>query len=473
MTQPKLRSASHAAPNYIDVFAGCGGLSLGLERAGWRGLFAIEKDRFAFDTLKANFLLPNGRFNFAWPEWLDQRPWTVEDLISTCREQLEAMKGTVDLLAGGPPCQGFSSAGRRLADDPRNAMFERYLELVDILQPRILFVENVRGFTQDFKGGARSGKSPRENSAAQLARRLSHDYHVTSRLLVTSDFGVPQSRPRFILVGVRKGTDLPTNPLARLERARLAVLQRYDIPCETSAADAISDLEVGRNRVVQCQESPGFEALDYVKPLTAFQRAMRDGHDGPPTDTRLARHTALVRERFANIIEMCRSSERSTRSLSTPMRVELGLRKMATRVLDPGKPSPTVTSMPDDLLHYSEPRTLSVRENARLQTFPDWFVFKGKYTTGGHLRRQEVPRFTQVANAVPPLFAEIVGQCLLSQLSPELPIMTTSASSPREAAVEACPTASSTPSIFATKSCSPAAVAISLSKVSKARRLSE
>ncbi len=85
-------------------------------------------------------------------------------------------------------------------------------------------------------------------------------------------------------------------------------------------------------------------------------------------------------------------------------------------MMDPLKPAPTVTSMPDDLLHYDEPRTLTVRENARLQTFPDWFVFKGKYTSGGDRRRREVPRFTQVANAVPPLIAEVIGASLLDYL---------------------------------------------------------
>jgi DNA (cytosine-5)-methyltransferase 1 len=98
------------------------------------------------------------------------------------------------------------------------------------------------------------------------------------------------------------------------------------------------------------------------------------------------------------------------------MRARFGLKKMALRVLDPDRPSPTITSMPDDLLHYSEPRTLTVRENARLQTFPDWYSFQGKYTTGGHLRKQEVPRFTQVANAVPPLVARAIGEALTDLL---------------------------------------------------------
>lgn len=404
-------------PTYIDVFAGCGGLSLGLERAGWKGLFAIEKDHFAFETLSANFLQPEGRYRYTWPAWLERKPWTVEEVLARHKSDLASLRGNVDLLAGGPPCQGFSSAGRRRADDPRNAMIDRYLELVDIVEPRLLLLENVRGFTQDFGGKSGSKRSGRENFAAQLIRRLSKNYHVQSTLLHASDFGVPQRRPRFILIGARRDLGLLVEPLDRLGGVRDRVLEKWGLHRTTSARDAISDLEIARNELVTCADSPGFEAIGYQAPLTAFQTAMRDDFDGPPTDTRLARHTMKVRERFSEIIEMCREQERSTRALSPAMRERFGLRKAATRVLDPLKPAPTVTSMPDDLIHYSEPRTLTVRENARLQTFPDWFVFRGKYTTGGHLRRTEVPRFTQVANAVPPLLAEILGQNLISYCS--------------------------------------------------------
>ena len=104
-------------------------------------------------------------------------------------------------------------------------------------------------------------------------------------------------------------------------------------------------------------------------------------------------------------------------SISTEVRARFGLKKRALRVLDPDRPSPTITSMPDDLIHYSEPRTLTVRENARLQSFPDWYSFQGKYTTGGHLRKKEVPRFTQVANAVPPLVARAIGEMLLALMA--------------------------------------------------------
>ncbi len=140
---------------------------------------------------------------------------------------------------------------------------------------------------------------------------------------------------------------------------------------------------------------------------------MRDGYGGEPSDTRLAKHAAAIRERFADIIQMCRDEGRSNRQLSPEMRAKLGITKMATRVLDATLPAPTVTSMPDDLLHYSEPRTLTVRENARLQSFPDWFVFKGKYTTRrptGAVPKSRASR--RVANAVPPLLAEILGHRL-------------------------------------------------------------
>ena len=163
---------------------------------------------------------------------------------------------------------------------------------------------------------------------------------------------------------------------------------------------------------------------------------MRDGHDTPPSDTRLARHNAAIVERFGRIIAQCSSLGRLNTSISRDMREEYGLKKMALRVLDPDRPAPTITSMPDDLLHYAEPRTLTVRENARLQGFPDWFAFKGKYTTGGDKRRREVPRFTQVANAVPPPMAEVLGSVLLAIWQEHLSAATQPAARTADGSVE-------------------------------------
>jgi DNA (cytosine-5)-methyltransferase 1 len=182
---------------------------------------------------------------------------------------------------------------------------------------------------------------------------------------------------------------------------------------KVSSRQAISDFETSRAGIGQSPDNRGYLAILTGKPRTNFQRLMRDGHEGPVSDTRLARHRPHIVARFAKIIDECKASGRLGVQLNRAMRDKHGIKKMATRVLDPSLPAPTITSMPDDLLHYDEPRTLTVRENARLQTFPDWFAFKGKYTTGGERRAREVPRFTQVANAVPPLVAEMWGGVLL------------------------------------------------------------
>ena len=118
-------------PLFVDAFAGCGGLSLGLKRAGWKGLFAIEKDPFAFDTLSTNFPSGDGPFSYDWPSNIERRAWDIHELLAERREALVSLAGKVDMLVGGPPCQGFSHAGRRRADDPRNKLFETYLELVE------------------------------------------------------------------------------------------------------------------------------------------------------------------------------------------------------------------------------------------------------------------------------------------------------------------------------------------------------
>ena len=96
----------------IDLFAGCGGLSLGLYLAGWQGLFAIEKNAFAFETLKHNLI--DNKKHFAWPDWLPQTNHDINEVLTNYAEQLQNLRGTVDLVAGGPPCQGFSMAGQRI-----------------------------------------------------------------------------------------------------------------------------------------------------------------------------------------------------------------------------------------------------------------------------------------------------------------------------------------------------------------------
>lgn len=395
---------------FVDAFAGCGGLSLGLLQAGLNGRFAIEHDRFAFATLRANLLSPTSEFTFSWPRWLPKEPIAIGTLLADYRTDLERLEGKIDLLVGGPPCQGFSSAGRRRLDDPRNKLFTSYLRLVDILKPKAVLIENVRGFTMDFEGTAGF-----ENFSYKLREKLSAEYDVFEELLLLSQFGVPQLRTRYFLLATAPGI-CSRSPFDELRDRLPSFLRSMRLKVPVSSWAAISDLEVSRGGTQPSPETPGFDEIRYTSPLTQFQKLMGAGGVAP-TDLRLARHSGDIIERFREIIGLSHAEGRLNTSISDGVRARFGLRKKALRVLDPDRPAPTITSLPDDLLHYSEPRTLTVRENARLQGFPDWFSFKGKYTTGGHLRRKEVPRFTQVANAVPPLVARAFGEMLTELLA--------------------------------------------------------
>jgi DNA (cytosine-5)-methyltransferase 1 len=284
-------------------------------------------------------------------------------------------------------------------------------------------VENVLGITYDFKANGEKLRTPLPNFADRIEARLGENYHVFCSTLRACEFGVPQYRPRFFLIAVLKSESpglLPHDPFNEVQRLRDEFLAERGLSRRVTASTALSDLTLSRNGSVPCPDSEGYDAIAYRRPRSSFQRAMRDGFKGSPSDTRLAKHRPHIKRRFERIIALCEAQGRSNVQLSLKMREKFGIKKMATRVLDRNKPAPTITSMPDDLLHYDEPRTLTVRENARLQTFPDWFVFKGKYTTGGHLRRKEVPRFTQVANAVPPLLAELLGVVLRTHIFAQL-----------------------------------------------------
>ncbi|MEJ0051700.1 MAG: DNA cytosine methyltransferase [Methylovirgula sp.] len=395
---------------FADAFAGCGGLSLGLMQAGLTARFAIEHDKFAFETLKTNLIEGTAPYKFSWPRWLPKQPISITKLIDAYRNELGSMAGSVDVLVGGPPCQGFSSAGRRRHDDPRNKLFSYYLRLVDLLKPRIVVIENVRGFTADFdvEGGVK-------NYSQQLRQKLSSSYDVFEGILDLSQFGVPQSRVRYFLIALKPGT-YDRNPFELLRERLPSFLRSLGVTVPVSSWSAISDLEIRRGGTQGSKDSKGFEEVRYLRPRTQYQKLM---HQGAPemNNLRLARHTTKVAKRFEDIIALSHAEGRLNITISEETRQRYGLKKRALRVLDPDRPSPTITSMPDDLIHYNEPRTLTVRENARLQSFPDWFEFQGKYTTGGHLRRKEVPRFTQVANAVPPVVAKAIGEMLMEVLS--------------------------------------------------------
>lgn len=409
---------------FVDLFAGCGGLSLGLSLAGMRGLFAIERDGMAFETFATNFVQASSpeNYRFVWPDWLEQRAWGIDDVLDEHRTRLEQLRGEIDILAGGPPCQGFSFAGRRIEEDPRNMLFEKYVEVVDAVQPAALILENVPGMRIAHKRGnvvnLKVVPQPhRQSFYDKLAGRLDGaGYSVKAVLVNAARFGVPQKRLRLIAVGIRKdlsqwldgGID---RVLGLLEEERLQQLRELGL-CETvSAAEAISDLEVRGRLLVDCADPQSPRGYLQTTPLeadTIYQRLMREGAADSPNSMRLARHRDEVRERFERILLECRRGVR----MSDEARRGYGLKKQRIYPMSPSEPAPTITTLPDDVLHYSEPRILTVRESARLQSFPDWFQFKGKYTTGGDRRTRECPRYTQVGNAVPPYLARAIGAAI-------------------------------------------------------------
>lgn len=397
-------------PKCIDLFAGCGGLSLGLHNAGFDSVFAIEAHPDAFETYNKN-LIETGLVGKSWPDWLDVGPTDVVTLVETNSSNLASLEGQIDLVAGGPPCQGFSTNGRRDPDDPRSKMVNAYLDMVSIIKPSLVLLENVRGFVSMPHSSGRT--------YAEFVQQELHGfgYETWADILVASDWGVPQKRPRYFCVAALEGALSGINPLERLRTARRSFLELRGLwPGPTSVQDALSDLVFDEGQPLLDPEwgASGFNAVQLLgdAETTNYQQLMRSISFTQPTDRRLARHSPATREKFKDILATCEAGV----NLKLADRQRLGMGKRSTTPLNGDMPSPTVTTLPDDIIHYSDPRTLSVRELARLQSFPDWFSFHGPYTTGGVQRRNACPKYTQVGNAVPPLLAEAIGETLVKLL---------------------------------------------------------
>lgn len=396
---------------YIDIFAGCGGLSTGLLNAGWTGLFAIEKNADAFATLKYNLI--DNKEHFRWPKWLPVKECDINVLLKDHMDDLMALRGKVTLVAGGPPCQGFSMAGKRDKNDQRNKLVKSYIKFIKLVLPQVIIFENVHGFTVNFKG--KKGTKQYSSYVERALRRLG--YKTMHQIVDMSEYGVPQNRKRFILVAMRDY--FPKDVFETLARNKDAFCLSKGISCTTSIKDAISDLEQA-NGSMPSPDTKGFMAGTYGPEQSGYQRLMRSGIEttGLIADShRFVNHRKNTIELHKELLEKAPVGKRITPSDN----IVENLNRRGVTVLDANAQAPTVTSIPDELVHYKEPRILTVREHARIQSFPDWFEFKGQYTSGGKRRKQEVPRYTQVGNAVPPLFAEQVGLAILEVLSHEQP----------------------------------------------------
>ncbi|RCM97456.1 Modification methylase HaeIII [Pseudomonas aeruginosa] len=328
---------------------------------------------------------------------------------------LQSLRGAVTMIAGGPPCQGFSVGGRRDGSDERNSLVYQMLDMVDLVRPRVVLVENVEGIARRFV--ARPGEVSISVADAVMERLSELGYTSAFDVLDASQFGVPQSRRRVVIVGIQNSAipseDLKATFKDMLSRSAVAVRQHWGLhesKCVT-AKEAIGDL-TGGVRVI-CPDSEKFESAVYTKPVSAYARAMRRGKKtgSVPNSHRFSKHG----ERIHELYTLAHETQQPGR-LSKAFLLENNTKKDKKVLIDSSAVVSTITTHPDEFIHYNEPRNITVREMARFQSFPDDFFFHGRYTINGPRRKHDVARCSQVGNAVPPLMAEGIGLALRSLL---------------------------------------------------------
>jgi DNA (cytosine-5)-methyltransferase 1 len=412
-TLPSIDALETYKPTFVDLFAGCGGLSLGLGNAGWEGVLAVEHDAMAFETLKFN-LLDNKNIFPHWPANISKVPLDVLDLLEPSnKELLSSLKSSVTLLAGGPPCQGFSVAGARNGMDERNDLAEAFLKVIQRVKPPFVLVENVEGMDRAFKSKPRESK---HSVAQEIMERLRSDLGYTpfSAVIQTSEFGVPQARSRLFIFGVRndlaKGMKLEDiNLFTQMQRLRKAFLAGKGLPTDrpVTVMEGMGDLSSVEN--VECPDASKFQSGKYLKASSQYSRLMRKGvsKSSIPDSHRFPNHSAYIKERYELFQRELQWGRISRHTLKAN-----GTGKHRVVYIDPTQPAPTLTTSPDDFLHFEQPRIITVREMARLQSFPDWFEFKGRYTINGPRRKFDRARVSQTGNAVPPFVGEMIGYAL-------------------------------------------------------------
>lgn len=378
------------AHTLVDLFSGCGGLAFGMKNAGFETVLANEIHFDPASTFIRNICPDDSDIMKIGP---------IQECLSDKRimkwmKNNGIRKGTIDCIAGGPPCQGFSMAGKGDAQDPRNQLFTEYLRVVDRISPKTVVFENVPGFSN------RYGLGLRKTLHNFLEDR---GYVVSSGLLTSSDFGVPQLRKRFFAIGAKR--NLMKSDSLKLPNPSYTDAMKKN---ELTTKNVIGDLDTYYLRGGYGSGEIHGEWEYHTWASGKFQRDMRRisglGTRGTTWNTRIPNHTPKVAKRMGSLIQ--------GKGLSDFQGSDLETSKHSQRALKENEvPNITIVSIPDDYIHYNPtlPRTLSVRECARLQTFPDHFHFLGKRTSGGLRRRTEVPQYTQVGNAVPPRLAKSIG----------------------------------------------------------------
>lgn len=340
--------------NAIDLFAGCGGLSKGFLDAGFDVIIGVDNDTAALNTFQLNH---NGAI--ALNADLSKQE-TFDQIKKIAGER------TIDVIIAGPPCQGFSLTGPRNFDDERNKLYLAVFEMVKQYNPKAFIIENVPGMATLYNG---------EIKNEILKRFKALNYHVECRIIVAADYGVPQMRKRLIFMGIRSDLGTPVFPEV------LYTPNNY-----RTCRDAISDLPA-------LTDTLGQEECDYTtNPTTEYQRIMRKNSKRLYNHT-ATNHTQMVKDTIALVPE-----GGNYKDLPKGVGESRKFHEAWTRY-DGNKPSKTIDTGHRNHFHYEYNRVPTVRENARLQSFPDDFIFTGTRTQ----------QYRQVGNAVPPLLGYYLG----------------------------------------------------------------
>lgn len=342
--------------NVIDLFCGCGGLSYGFEKAGFNILLGIDNDSKALETFELNH---KGAKTICGDITQIHYKTDIQPLIG---------KKAIDVIIGGPPCQGMSLSGPRKFDDPRNKLYQSYIRLVEEIQPKMFVIENVPGLVGLFGGQIK-------DSIINKLTKLGYD--VQYRILCASEYGVPQTRKRVVFVGSRIGT------------FEYPVPQKKVITCNM----ALSDLP-------PLEKELGSDVMKYETEATnSYQKLMRK----KSVDVRnhiAAQHSNHVKEIIALVPD-----GGNYKDLPEEYAHTRNFHVAWTR-FDSNKPAPTIDTGHRHHFHYKYNRVPTVRECARLQSFPDNFIFLGNKTQ----------QFRQVGNAVPPIMAQEIAKKIIETL---------------------------------------------------------
>lgn len=338
----------------IDLFCGCGGMSLGFEQAGYKILLGIDNWQDSLNTFQYNH---HGSQTLC-ADLMSLTPSEVKNKISG---------KAVDVIIGGPPCQGFSVAGKRIIDDNRNKLYKSFVRMVDYFRPKAFVLENVPNILSMGEGII---KQAIINDFEELG------YRVVTKVLLASDYGVPQNRRRAIFVGLLNGKAF-----------------EYPLPTITrpiTAEEALSDLP--ENSIADGSAYPNEPKSDYQKRIREGSSAIYN-HD-------ITIHTEQTK-RIIAMVPDGGNYKNLPKELQQTRKVHIAWTRLNSQ-----RPSITIDTGHNHHFHYKYNRVPTVRESARLQSFPDTFIFlEGK---GSQLR--------QVGNAVPPLLAKAIAEQLQESL---------------------------------------------------------